>query len=254
MRIPTSLLAVLLFAHPVFATAPVDTVSASNQPKAISSPIDAPKSICLPSFQLATGPNDADTAFILENPTKSAEKLLLTAHHLFGPDGGIEPQISWSALPSAVSGVKCESLLQPSWQLSAGQPFAIKNAKSYAEEGPRKDLAIFPLKKAPQTGLKLASTNPKVDDVVWLVARARSGAAPTVLLHKARVLSSDQNELVYAYENSALGLAGSSGAPVVNELGEVVGVNFGGGKNQIGERLGFATGRNVIANTLAEIK
>lgn len=238
MRSSSFLLASFIIALPVFASAPAD----------------APKSICAPTFLLASGPNDAGTAFILENPTKSAAKLLITAHHLFGPDGGVEPQISWSALPTAVSGVHCESLLQPSWQLKAGRPFAIKDAKSYAEDGPRKDLAAFAVTKAPQAGLKLASTDPKINDIVWLVARARSGAAPTQLLHKARVVQSNPYELVYAYDNSALGLAGSSGAPVVNEAGEVVGVNFGGGKGDKGERLGFATGRQVIAQTLGEIK
>lgn len=226
--------------------------SQAAQPQSIAAPVNAAASICGPIFQLASGPNEAGTAFLLNLPEGKGKKILLTAHHLFGPDGGVEPQISWQALPKAVSRVACQSLQEPSWQVQAGRPFPVKEAKSYAEDGPKKDLAVFAVETNVQA-LNLASFNPKVGDTVWLVAQARAGAAPTQLLHKARVVEATLDQLVYAYENPALGLGGSSGAPVVNESGQVVAVNFGGGKSDKGEKLGFGTARSSIAASLIQL-
>ncbi len=255
MRASSVLFCALFIAATGQAASPKPLAAASQPPTATqqaASPMLAAAAICGPSFQLAEGPNEAGTAFVLEHPGQKGQKLLLTAHHLFGPDGGVEPQISWQALPKAVSGVTCESLQPPVWQVRAGRPFAVKDAKSYAEEGPKKDLVVFALKTS-VLALSLASADAKVGDTVWLVARARSGAEPSQLLHKARVVEVSPDQLVYAYDNIALGLGGSSGAPVVNEAGQVVAVNFGGGKSAAGEKLGFGTARGSIYSSLMEL-
>jgi hypothetical protein len=231
-------------------TLPLSSLAEKAAPGA--APEQAAASICNPSFELAEGPNDAGTAFVLASPLGKNKKLLMTAHHLFGPDGGVEPQISWQDLPDAVSGVTCQSAQAPVWRVTGGRPFAVKDAKSYAEEGPKRDLAVFAVETA-VAALPLAAADPKVGDVVWLVARARSGAVPKQLLHKARVVGVSSDQLIYAYENKALGLSGSSGAPVVNALGQVVAVNFGGGESAKGEKLGFGTARGSISASLAAL-
>jgi hypothetical protein len=234
----------------VALTLPLSSHAAKAPPGA--PPEQAALSICNPSFELASGPNDAGTAFVLASPLGKNKKFLSTAHHLFGPDGGVEPQISWQALPKAVKRVTCQSTQAPAWQVIGGHPLAVKDAKSYAENGPKRDIAVFALETA-VPALTLATAEPKVGDLVWLVAQARSGAAPIQLLHKARVVEVSSDQLVYAYENKSIGLGGSSGAPVVNEFGQVVAVNFGGGKSAEGEKLGFGTARSILYSSLAEL-
>ncbi|MBF5043372.1 trypsin-like peptidase domain-containing protein [Aggregicoccus sp. 17bor-14] len=93
-----------------------------------------------------------------------------------------------------------------------------------------KDLAAF---IAPESAasrvLPLATQNPKVGDDVWLVAEVRGGRSVGTHLHRARVVESKRTTLAYTFEDPTLELRATSGAPVVNAKGEVVGVNLGGG-------------------------
>jgi len=217
-------------------------------------PVNAPDSVCVPTFQLATGSNSAGTGFLLESPNSVSPTVLVTAHHLFGPDGGVAKQISCEELPSFVWAAKCESISHKYWSVGTGRPSAVKHAKSYVEQGPRRDIAIFLLKPASYPALRLATADPEVDDTVWLVSKVRSGAGPQVLLHMARVDRATPEEVVYFYENSSLNLSGTSGAPIVNKAGLVVGVNYGAVRNKDGRLLGFATGRGALADSLASVK
>jgi hypothetical protein len=101
------------------------------------------------------------------------------------------------------------------------------------DDVPHRDVAAFPLDtaKAPihPVRLKLAAAAPKVGDSVWLLAQVPEGAPPSQLLHHAVVRSSTDQALQYAFDNVGLNLQGTSGAPVVNAAGEVVGTNLGGG-------------------------
>ena len=66
----------------------------------------------------------------------------------------------------------------------------------------------------------------------------------------AEVVESDTKNLVYKFERKGLKTAGTSGAPVVNEKGEVVGMNTGGG--QEGDvQFGFANPAKAILGTIA---
>jgi hypothetical protein len=114
-------------------------------------------------------------------------------------------------------------------------------------------MAAFPVMSVPAHVLELAHSVPSVGDSVWLVAQVRSGAAPDVLLHKAIVVSSDRTFLRFAYDNGALNLRATSGAPVVNSAGQVVGINFGG--QQEGHWLvGDAVGLGAIQDGLSNIQ
>ena len=72
----------------------------------------------------------------------------------------------------------------------------------------------------------------------------RNGPEPK--LHKAKVISASDKSLIFEYEQSDIVLNATSGAPIINSSGEVVGLNIGGG-----ERLGVMNG---IANPCTSIK
>ncbi|MBK9395219.1 MAG: trypsin-like peptidase domain-containing protein [Uliginosibacterium sp.] len=211
------------------------------------------QSVCKPKFDSLEGLIEAGTAFVLQAPTKTPRPMLMTAHHLFGPAGGVERQLGWDELPSSIVAVECAPLAGQSGPILAVAPVGIKHARSYAEDGPLRDLAAFPIKDLNVPALKLAAADPKPGDTVWLVARVSGGASPQQLLHKAKVLKSDPGILEYSYDNSAIVLRATSGAPIVNDAGEVVGLNIGSRKGAHSVA-GVAVPRKTLLSSLAGIK
>lgn len=61
----------------------------------------------------------------------------------------------------------------------------------------------------------------------------------------------DGNNLVYEFEADELNAAGTSGAPVLNEKNEVVGMNTSGGE-QDGVHLGLANPASAIIKLIQE--
>jgi len=130
-------------------------------------------------------------------------------------------------------------------------PVPVTDARTYSDlSGPVRDLAIFPVPAAGVTPLKLAKEAPAVGATVWLVGQAFAGAPATVLLHKAKVLSTYDIGLTYELVDTKLNLAGTSGAPVVNENGEVVAINLMGGL-QRGRLIASGNGVRVFRTVLA---
>jgi hypothetical protein len=211
------------------------------------------RSVCRPEFQTVSGPMNAGTAFILDVPVKSAKALLVTAHHLFGPNGGMEKQVTWQELPEKVTKAKCTFLSSRGGSMTVGKPLPIKNARAIGEGGNARDIAAFPITETPAYAIKLAVLPPKVGDEVWLVAKVVSGAPSTEILHKARVTRSDRSVLEFEYENRAINIRATSGAPIVNKDGKLVGVNVGASHGS-GDMVGSAVGLGEIADGLAGIQ
>lgn len=194
-------------------------------------PPAAQGAICRPVFQADGQTYSAGTAFVVDLPKPDSRTLLVSAIHLFGPDGGLEQQIPAAELAQRVSLVACQPLdSAEAWQ--GGRALTIPGALPMGE-GPLKDVAAFVLDtKSAATlpaRLKLAATPPKPGETVWLLAQVLEGAPVTQLLHRAVVRSSKDEGLQYEYENASLKLMATSGAPVLNADGEVVGINLGGG-------------------------
>jgi hypothetical protein len=129
-------------------------------------PVGTDKAICRPQFQTTAGPLSAGTAFVLEAHVGNAKALLVTAHHLFGPPGGLENQLSWQELPAKVKGATCTFLAAGETPLTVAQPLAIRNARPLYEEGAIRDMAAFPVMSVPAHVLELAQSVPNVGDSV----------------------------------------------------------------------------------------
>jgi hypothetical protein len=177
----------------------------------------------------------AGTAFAVELEEESVS-LVLTAYHLFGESGGLDEQIPASVLPDVFEKVVFTDAYNDSECGECEKILKIEDADTYPEVN--KDIVAFYYgENLNANRLKLSSKLPKKGETVWL-------AAPTILsveprLHKAKVKSASNKMLVFEYEEKDIELTATSGAPILNSKGEVVGLNAAGGE-QNGKKIGVA--------------
>jgi hypothetical protein len=214
-------------------------------------------SICRPTFEMKERPLSAGTAFLMATGVEKQPVVLVTAHHLLGPMGGLATEVAWSDVPKSVKRATCKSIVAPA-QSWTGMPLAIPGAASFnnqTKDGLR-DIALLTVQGKPAAKpLKLAPAQPKLGDTVWLVAQLVSGAPQDKLLFKARVVRVQDLALNYLLDDPerTFELRATSGAPVVNERGEVVAVNLAGGRVAEGFNLAGISG-NVVRKALESVK
>ena len=179
-----------------------------------------------PSFLFLDDSFCAGTAFILTGP--GGKKLLLTPDHLFGPDGGLNAQMSPADIASQVCGVVGLSMEDQSSICTAGKYAGIADAAPLESGAEDKDLAVFYINQTPGAAFSLSDTDPKVGDRVWMYARLRG--TTKVMLYPATVSVADGAKLHYIFDGHPDPLNGTSGAPVLDAKGKVVGMNLGGGQ------------------------
>jgi len=213
--------------------------------------------LCRPTFELKDQPLSAGTAFLMESGVAKQPVVLVTAHHLLGPMGGLATEIAWSDVPTSVKRVTCKGIVNAS-QSWTGAPVAIPGAASFnnqTREGLR-DIALLTVQgTATVKPLKLAPALPRQGDTVWLVAQLVSGAPKDKLLFKAQVTRVQDLALNYLVDDpdGTFELRATSGAPVVNERGEVVAVNLAGARVAGGFNLAGISG-NVVRKALETVK
>jgi hypothetical protein len=207
----------------------------------------ATDSVCRPLFLTDQGPLSAGTAFVAK-PRPDAKSLLVTALHLFGPAGGLERQIPADGLQLAVASVACRAL-KGDKQVKAGHPWTIRGARPVSTPGPARDVVAFPV-TTPVKALPLATAPSAKGERVWLVGEPRAGAAPGEVLHAGRVRGYEEGWLLVEMSNTDLVLNGTSGAPFVNERGEIVGINVSA-LDEKGALVSVAVGAQAVAALLA---
>jgi hypothetical protein len=226
------------------------TVAMAEPPKAV---VDT---ICRPTFELKDRPLSAGTAFLMETGKKQPV-VLVTAHHLLGPMGGLSAEVAWNDVPKSVKRATCRSIAIPA-QSWTGAPLAIPGAASFnnqTKDGLR-DIALLTVQGKPATRpLKLAPVQPKLGDAVWLVAQLATGAPKEKLLFKARIVQVQDLALNYLIDDpeGTFDLRATSGAPVVNERGEVVAVNIAGSRVAEGFNAAGISG-NVVRKALESVE
>jgi Trypsin-like peptidase domain len=198
------------------------------EPAAVAPPTHVAAAICSPEFRTVQGRLAAGTAFVVRWPaSERSQALLVTAHHLFGPDGGLPKQVTWQELPTFVRSVRCVQLSTKASVLEAGPPVPVRDAQAYSERGAAGDVAVFRLAASKMVSLEFRRAEPVLKRPVWLAARVAGGEPPEKLLHRATLVTVDREWIEFAYDNSSLNLTATSGAPIVDEEGRVVGINIG---------------------------
>ena len=146
------------------------------------------ESICRPTFEMKDQSLSAGTAFLMETGVEKQPVVLVTAHHLLGPMGGLPTEVAWNDVPKSVKRATCMSIVTPAQSWTAS-PLAIPGAASFnkqTKDGLR-DIALLTVQGKPTAKpLKLAPMQPKLGDTVWLVPQLVSGAPKEKLLFKAK--------------------------------------------------------------------
>lgn len=210
----------------------------------------ANKAICAPEFQTSPGRFSAGTAFLARPSNDQHPTVLVTAHHLFGPSGGLPEQIGWHALPGFVQTVTCRPFVAGRDAIVAGSALGLPGARTFDEDGPAHDVAAFPVSGREAGALEFSAEALQVGQPVWLVAKLRGGSA-THLFHRAELVSIGEGNITFRYDDQDIKLGATSGAPIVDASGKIVGINTGVATRG-NEWFGFALGAPTAVRSIDE--
>ncbi len=176
------------------------------------------------TFETAAGSMEAGTSFALA--LDGVPAALVTCQHLFGPAGGLSKDVPIELMSRFVSSVSVQDALGHAIHARAGAAVLIPGADA---SEPGRDLAAFPLEANPALRPFTAGTANK-GERVYLAARLRKGAPTSTWLFPAEHWGADEDgTAMVKFDDPEIHLPGTSGAPVLNEQGELVGmvVRFG---------------------------
>ena len=195
-------------------------------------PSHFPKSALLqPSFHGGTGRKfAAGSAFLCA--VSADQTLLLTAQHLFGEAGGLEKDLPWKSMAREYPNATATLNGTEDVGAEGTEILLLPNARGMNDKTCALDLAAFKIAPgASADSLPLAAKNPKEGDIVFLNS-AYIGWTPAV------VVGIDKNKVTYRFHLPNVQLPGTSGAPLVNVQGEVVGIHLGGRSGRVAIGIG----------------
>ena len=217
-------------------------------------PTAVPQALCRPTLMIDGQEKRTGTAFLVQTAEAKPRLVLVMAQHLFDMSGH-RPMV-WSEMPARAASAACRPLdAGQVWK--AGPAFAIEGAHGLGELESLRDIAVMPVAvevPAPAAPLKLALQPPMSGEMVWLLAQTvdQTGDSPGgAFFHRGHVVQ-DGGFLAFVYDDKTLKLRETSGAPIVDIHGDVVGVNVGFTSHG-GELFGVADTLATIQSALAEI-
>jgi len=187
-----------------------------------------PQNVLLkPTFLLANESWSGGTAFLVRVIDKP-ETMMVTCHHLFGPATGRSQQMSPEEIARGLCGAVGLSMQDRRTIVVSQTYLKVINARATDKMGAEKDVALFVVQADKLSTLHFSDRVPNVGDTVYLFARLRSETEPK--LFRATIAEASDNWLMYTFADTGIDLHGTSGAPVLDEKGDVVGMNVGGGE------------------------
>lgn len=174
-----------------------------------------------PRFKTSDGTHHAGTAFLVK--WSDGRHLLLTAHHVFSRTGGMARDIDAAELPHVFEHVDARSVDDPRTVLQTEKLVRIAEARSLS----RTDLAAFFIAEPGRARvLAFAPVAPRQGERIFLLAELQNRRGR---LWPAQVKGASPAALSYVFDDPDLNLNATSGAPLVDTEGRVVGMNVGGG-------------------------
>jgi hypothetical protein len=181
------------------------------------------------------GPGDSvGTAFACK-VKEDYPPILLTAHHLFvdiDSDSNYR-SCSWSELDSSITHVILTSITDTLFRITADENIPIPGAESMSATRFNRDIAAFKISNNKGIGaLQLSRYIPEIGDTVRLYAKLNGANNNKNIIHDANVDVLNDSLFMYSFLDTCLtpqNLPHTSGAPILNLNGEVVGINVGGG-------------------------
>lgn len=182
-------------------------------------PTHASEAVFRPRFHTRLGSFDAGRAFALR---LDGRDLLVTCQHLFGPASRFfDRALTSGEVASQLHGLS----LRPA---SGDEPSPAKVTSMLLDDGasaddPKKDACVFVLDEPADVALTVADREPEPGDRAFLASPLRAAKPGDPVLHAGRVLDHRDGLLTVQLEGDDP-LWGCSGAPIVDEQGDVLGV------------------------------
>ncbi len=200
-----------------YAAASPSPPAAPDQPRAA-----APPASYRPVFKTKRGTFDAGTAFVIAAPDRDYD-LGITCQHLLGPAGGLPFQLDTSDISQLVTKV---TLREHGTKKGVTQQGSILSMRTTSAADPLLDLVVVHVFRPHEAhGFRLAEHDAKVGDTVCLIGKVREGAPPEQRLHFGAVAAISPEGLpAVVFDEPDVLYGGTSGAPVVNADGAVVGM------------------------------
>lgn len=200
--------------------------SCSNKKNEIKPPQISNNLILSQSFETIQGRLDAGTGFILKLEGQK-NKFILTALHIFGPKGGLKKQIKSKDLPNSIKNARFTDDFNGNGIIISVKPIYIPNAEpacNYVD----KDLAAFRITSNENLpSLKLNTAKLTIGQDVWLAASLSNEELKSQKLFHGIITLTNDKELDFKYDNPNIKTYGTSGAPILDVHGDVIGLNLG---------------------------
>jgi hypothetical protein len=218
------------------ATTTAPASAAEAEPPATTEPPEPPAApraaVLRPTFDTTEGSVSAGTSFLVS--WDDGRTLMLTANHLFGEAGGMSRTYTAAELPQTVSAVTAVAADDEAVTVTSDQFIDLPQAAPSSVNVGR-DLSAFLVDEAAGAHVfTLAHDRPAVDQPVYLLAQARGAADPR--LYPARVKDTGEagaQRLYFGFDPSSgmtdEKMSGTSGGPVLDSSGAVVGILVAGG-------------------------
>ena len=208
-----------------------------------------------PMIRVADQTASAGAGFLV---TDGDRTLLLTSHQVLGPAGGLKTQLSAKELHEGFVRVVAHDAFDPKTECGRVEQVLMIEGAPMGDRSAAADVAAFVLaeRKTAMDSVgkslgtlhpaKLASAMPKVGEPVFVVSKT---AGPTRVL-PGKVGQVTDGFLFYELEGKPE-LVGSVGGPVLNAVGEVVGIHVGVGQFDDGVVFGSANPAPAVKKALA---
>lgn len=198
-----------------------------------------------PTFATSDGTHGAGTAFLVK--WSGGRYLLLTAHHVFSRIGGMTRDIEAADLPQVFHGLTARSVDSALFVLRTDKLVSIPEARILSQT----DLAAFLIDDPGKASiLAFAPMMPVPGARIYLLAEL---VDERVRLWPGQVKEASDEGIFYVLDDPSLNLNATSGAPLLDEQGRVVGINVGGGSihgEPVNSGLSLSSIRGLLSKAL----